>query len=128
MASLVLSAYAVGSCAMGVILGTLTFKASLSRLLFVSGLMTFLSVIPIWWVAGVYSLSLVVFISGLFFAPTMIIAMSLVEMIVPENRLTEGMTWLLAGLNIGVAIGAIWLMLMGFMQAIWLRLEGGFGW
>ncbi|HGN1705137.1 TPA: MFS transporter [Providencia rettgeri] len=107
MASLVLSAYAVGSCAMGVIFGTLTFKASLSRLLFVSGLMTFLSIIPIWWVAGVYSLSLVVFISGLFFAPTMIIAMSLVEKIVPENRLTEGMTWLLAGLNIGVAIGAM---------------------
>lgn len=107
MASLVLSAYAVGSCAMGIIFGTLTFKTSLSRLLFMSGLMTFLSIIPIWWVAGVYSLSLVVFISGLFFAPTMIIAMSLVEKIVPENRLTEGMTWLLAGLNIGVAIGAM---------------------
>lgn len=107
MASLVLSAYAVGSCAMGVIFGTLSFKTSLSRLLFMSGLMTFLSIIPIWWVAGVYSLSFVVFISGLFFAPTMIIAMSLVEKIVPENRLTEGMTWLLAGLNIGVAIGAM---------------------
>ncbi|GAB1437607.1 MFS transporter [Providencia sp.] len=107
MASLVLSAYAVGSCAMGIIFGTLTFKTPLSRLLFMSGLMTFLSIIPIWWVAGVYSLSLVVFISGLFFAPTMIIAMSLVEKIVPENRLTEGMTWLLAGLNIGVAIGAM---------------------
>jgi predicted MFS family arabinose efflux permease len=26
--------------------------------------------------------------------------------VVPEQQLTEGMTWLLAGLNIGVAMGA----------------------
>ncbi|KAG1243947.1 hypothetical protein G6F65_022090 [Rhizopus arrhizus] len=32
--------------------------------------------------------------------------MSLVEQRVPASRLTEGMTWLLAGLNIGVALGA----------------------
>ncbi len=32
--------------------------------------------------------------------------MSLVERMVPENKLTEGMTWLLAGLNVGVAMGA----------------------
>ncbi len=36
----------------------------------------------------------------------MIVAMSLVERLVPEQRLTEGMTWLLAGLNVGVALGA----------------------
>ncbi|MEX9601227.1 MFS transporter [Providencia rettgeri] len=104
MASLVLSAYAVGSCAMGIVFG---FNTPLPRLLFLSGLMTFLSIVPMWWVVGVYSLSVVVFISGLFFAPTMIIAMTLVEKIVPQNKLTEGMTWLLAGLNIGVAIGAM---------------------
>lgn len=106
-ASLVLSAYAIGSCAMGLIFGALDLKTPLPRLLFISGLMTFLSIAPIWWVSGVYSLAVVVFISGLFFAPTMIIAMSLVENIVPQSRLTEGMTWLLAGLNIGVALGAM---------------------
>ena len=46
-------------------------------------------------------------VAGLFFAPTMIVAMSLVEQRVPERQLTEGMTWLLAGLNIGVALGAL---------------------
>lgn len=106
-ASVVLSAYAIGSCAMGLVFGALNLKISLPRLLVISGLMTFLSIVPMWWVSGVYSLAFVVFISGLFFAPTMIIAMSLVENIVPPNRLTEGMTWLLAGLNIGVAIGAM---------------------
>ncbi|MNF05915.1 hypothetical protein D3C80_2057500 [compost metagenome] len=33
--------------------------------------------------------------------------MSLVERSVPAHQLTEGMTWLLAGLNIGVALGAL---------------------
>ncbi|GLX62903.1 hypothetical protein KMU_09440 [Proteus vulgaris] len=32
--------------------------------------------------------------------------MSLIEKIVPENQLTEGMTWLFSGLNVGTAIGA----------------------
>lgn len=106
-ASLVLSAYAVGSCFMGLIFGALTLSTPLPRLLFISGLLTLLSIVPLLWVDSIISLSIVVFISGLFFAPTMIIAMSLVENIVPANRLTEGMTWLLAGLNIGVAIGAV---------------------
>ena len=43
---------------------------------------------------------------GLAFAPSMILAMSLVERVVPEQQLTEAMTWLLAGLNIGIAMGA----------------------
>ncbi len=106
-ASIVLSAYAIGSCFTGLIFGSLTLTTPLPRLLLMSGLMTFLSIIPLLLVSNILTLSLVVFISGLFFAPTMIIAMSLVENIVPENRLTEGMTWLLAGLNIGVALGAI---------------------
>ncbi len=106
-ASMVLSAYAIGSCFTGLIFGSLTLTTPLPRLLLMSGLMTFLSIIPLLLVNNILTLSLVVFISGLFFAPTMIIAMSLVESIVPENRLTEGMTWLLAGLNIGVALGAI---------------------
>lgn len=36
----------------------------------------------------------------------MIVAMALVERSVPERQLTEGLTWLLAGLNVGVAVGA----------------------
>ncbi len=45
-------------------------------------------------------------LAGVFFAPTLIVAMALVEQIVPASRLTEGMTWLITGLSIGVAIGA----------------------
>lgn len=38
------------------------------------------------------ALAAAVLVAGLFFAPTIIVAMSLVERLVPEHLLTEGMT------------------------------------
>lgn len=46
------------------------------------------------------------FINGAFFAPTMILVVSLVETMVPASRLTEGFAWLGSGIGIGVAAGA----------------------
>ncbi len=105
-ASLVLSAYAVGSCFAGLFFGTLKLSTPLHRLLCLGGIATFLTILPLVFVGSIYSLSFVVFISGIFFAPMIIVTMSLIEKNVPENQLTEGMTWLLAGLNVGAAIGA----------------------
>ncbi|CAG9419791.1 MFS transporter [Providencia alcalifaciens] len=129
MASLVLSLYAIGSCVMGVVFGGMRISMPLPRMLLISGVLTLLSIIPLLWVTGIWSLAIVMFISGLFFAPTMIIGMSLVENIVPDHRLTEGMTWLLAGLNIGVALGA---MLsgkivdeLGIYAGYWVAIVGG---
>ncbi|MCC9163865.1 MFS transporter [Alcaligenes sp. MMA] len=105
-ASLVLSAYALGSCVAGLVFGGLKLNIPLHRLLLVGGLATAATTLPLWLVASVAQLAGAVLLAGLFFAPTMIVAMSLVERVVPEQQLTEGMTWLLAGLNIGVAMGA----------------------
>lgn len=105
-ASLVLSAYAVGSCLAGLLFGALKLRTALHRLLLLGGLATAITTLPLLFVGSIPTLALAVLIAGLFFAPTMIVAMSLVERLVPEHRLTEGMTWLLAGLNIGVALGA----------------------
>ncbi|EHD22122.1 major facilitator superfamily MFS_1 [Brenneria sp. EniD312] len=105
-ASLVLSAYAVGSCLAGLLFGTLKLKTPLHRLLLLGGLATAATTLPLLLVESIPLLAAAVFIAGLFFAPTMIVAMSIVERMVPENQLTEGMTWLLAGLNVGVALGA----------------------
>ncbi|TCT35729.1 putative MFS family arabinose efflux permease [Providencia alcalifaciens] len=129
MASLVLSLYAIGSCVMGVVFGGMRLSMPLPRMLLISGVLTLLSIIPLLWVGGIWSLSMVMFISGLFFAPTMIIGMSLVENIVPDHRLTEGMTWLLAGLNIGVAFGAMLSGKMvdelGIYAGYWVAIAGG---
>lgn len=105
-ASLVLSAYALGSCVAGLVFGGLKLNIPLHRLLLLGGLVTAATTLPLLLVASVAQLAGAVLLAGLFFAPTMIVAMSLVERVVPEQQLTEGMTWLLAGLNIGVAMGA----------------------
>ena len=105
-ASFVLSAYAIGSCLAGLLFGALKLKIPLHQLLMLGGLATAATTLPLLFAGSITGLAGAVFVAGLFFAPTMIVAMSLVERIVPENKLTEGMTWLLAGLNVGVAMGA----------------------
>lgn len=106
-ASLVLSAYAAGSCVSGLLYGSLRLKTPLHRLLWLGGLATAATTLPLILVTNLTALAMALLMAGLFFAPTMIVAMSLVERQVSENQLTEGMTWLLAGLNVGVALGAV---------------------
>lgn len=105
-ASLVLSAYALGSCTAGLLFGARRVSLPLHRQLLLGGTATALTTLPLLYVTGTVPLALSVLVAGLFFAPTMIVAMSLIERRVPAQRVTEGMTWLLAGLNVGVAAGA----------------------
>ncbi|WP_447904785.1 MFS transporter [Stenotrophomonas geniculata] len=105
-ASAVLSAYALGSCAAGLLFGALKLQVPLRRLLLLGAAATSMTTLPLLWIGSLPGLAVAVLLAGVFFAPTMIVAMSLVEQRVPAARLTEGMTWLLAGLNIGVALGA----------------------
>lgn len=105
-ASLVLSAYAVGSCLAGLLFGAIQLPMPMHRLLFLGGSATAVTTLPLLLVDSIPGLAASVFVAGLFFAPTMIVAMSLIERVVPERQFTEGMTWLLAGLNVGVAVGA----------------------
>lgn len=105
-ASVVLSAYAVGSCLAGLAFGVIKLSIPLPKLLLLGGIATALTTLPLMIVGSIPALVGAVFVAGVCFAPTMIIAMTLVEQLVPEAKLTEGLTWLLAGLNTGVAIGA----------------------
>lgn len=106
-AAIVLSIYAVGSCGAGLLFGALQRELSLPRLLLWGGLATALSTLPLLLANGIASLSVVMLVSGLFVAPTMIVAMTLTERSVPADRLTEALTWLITGLNIGIATGAV---------------------
>ncbi|MDC9614612.1 MFS transporter [Xenorhabdus khoisanae] len=105
-ASFVLSAYAIGSCFAGLVFGAVKINIPLPRMFMFAALATMLTTVPLLLVYNVLTLAMVVFVSGLFFAPTMIIAMGLVENIVPSRNLTEGLTWMVTGLGIGVALGA----------------------
>ncbi|AOS62938.1 MFS transporter [Actinoalloteichus hymeniacidonis] len=106
-AGLVLSVYAVGSALAGLWFGARTLPIPAPRLLITGTVGTALTTLPLLlWVDGIPSLAAAVFFAGVFFAPTMIVVMGLVERIVPASRLTEAMTWAITGLNIGVALGA----------------------
>ncbi|UNK27653.1 MFS transporter [Serratia plymuthica] len=105
-ASLVLSVYAIGSCLAGLVFGAMKIPVPLPRLFLYAALATAMTALPLLLVEDIFTLAATVFVAGLFFAPTMIIAMGLVENIVPPSRLTEGLTWMITGLGIGVALGA----------------------
>ncbi|MDO6705589.1 MFS transporter [Photobacterium sp. 1_MG-2023] len=105
-ASYVLSAYAAGSCLSGLFFGTLKLKMPLEKQLLIASFATALTTLPLLLVTGTTTLAMSVFVAGVFFAPTMIITMGLVETIVPARQLTEGFTWMITGLGIGIAAGA----------------------
>jgi predicted MFS family arabinose efflux permease len=46
------------------------------------------------------------FVAGFAISPTMVASMALIEANVPVSRLTEGITWVITGLNLGLAPGA----------------------
>jgi MFS family permease len=128
-ASIVLSVYAIGSCLAGLAFGALKPDVPLPRLFLYGAVATALTTLPLLLAGNILGLSLAVFVAGLFFAPTLIVAMGLVERIVPPAKLTEGLTWLITGLSIGVAIGAAgsgWLVdAFGARSGFWLSIAAG---
>ncbi|WP_069167132.1 MFS transporter [Nocardia altamirensis] len=105
-AGIVFAVYAIGSGLSGLVFGALELKVPLPRLLLIGVTGTAVTTLPFLAVNGIATLSIAVFFAGVFFAPTMIVIMGIVEKVVPAAKLTEGMTWMLAGLSVGVALGA----------------------
>ncbi|WP_181772896.1 MFS transporter [Amycolatopsis pittospori] len=105
-AGIVVSVYAVGSAISGLVFGTLKVAMPPARQLLAGTAGTAASAVPLLVVDGIVGLCVVVFVAGLFFSPTMIVVMGMIEKIVPAEKLTEGMTWAITGLSIGVALGA----------------------
>ncbi len=105
-ASLVLSVYAVGSCLAGLLFGLLRWRLALSRQLLCMVTLMALSLMPLLGVESILALALTVLVAGFSVAPTMILAMGLVERAVDPARLTEGLTWAITGLGIGMALGS----------------------
>jgi MFS family permease len=102
---IVLSAYALGSAVSGLTFGAFNPPWRPHAMLLVAVAGTALTTLPLLLVGGIAALSLTVLLAGVFFAPTMILAMTLIERVVPPARLTEGMTWVLTGLTVGTALG-----------------------
>ncbi len=105
-AGFVLSAYAAGSLIAGLAFGALKLKLALPRQLLLAIALAALTTFPLMIVGSIPTLAVVLFIAGVAVSPTIIISMALVEKIVPSSKLTEGMTWAITGIGIGMAVGS----------------------
>lgn len=128
-ASLVIGVYAVGSFVVGLIIGALTIKVPLQRQLAIALGVIALTQVPLLAAGTVPLLAVAVFFSGLAISPTFITAFGLIERRVPEAMLTEGITWVMTGIGIGMALGAFaagWVVdTFGAQNGFWVSVAAG---
>ncbi|TXH84885.1 MAG: MFS transporter [Rhizobium sp.] len=106
-ASFVIGVYALGSFIVGLVIGALNLRMPLQRQLLVAVSILALTALPLLVAsASVALLAFAVFLSGVAISPTFITAFGLIERRVPETMLTEGVTWVMTGIGIGMALGA----------------------
>jgi MFS family permease len=105
-ASLVIGVYALGSFVVGIVIGALNLKTPLQIQLAIAVAIIALTALPLLVADTVPLLALAVFVSGVAISPTFITAFGLIERRVPEAMLTEGVTWVMTGIGIGMALGS----------------------
>lgn len=129
-ASLVIGVYAVGSFVVGLVLGAINPKMALHRQLMIAvGVLAVTSIPLLFSTSSVAALAVAVFISGVAISPTFITAFGLIERRVPESMLTEGVTWVMTGIGIGMALGSFtagWLVdAYGPQHGFWVSVVAG---
>ncbi|AFL51356.1 MFS family permease [Sinorhizobium fredii] len=105
-ATIVIGVYAIGSFVVGLVLGALNPTMSLHRQLLIAVSVLAITSLPLLVADTVPLLALAVFVSGIAISPTFITAFGLIERRVPASMLTEGVTWVMTGIGIGMALGA----------------------
>jgi MFS family permease len=128
-ASLVIGVYALGSFVVGLVVGALNLTMPLQRQLAIAvGIIT-LTAVPLLFADTVPLLAIAVFVSGVAISPTFITAFGLIERRVPEAMLTEGVTWVMTGIGIGMAAGAFvtgWVVdNFGAQNGFWVSVVAG---
>jgi MFS family permease len=129
-ASLVIGVYAVGSFVVGLILGALNPRMALQKQLMIAVIVLGLTSLPLLFASqSVALLAAAVFLSGIAISPTFITAFGLIERRVPEAMLTEGVTWVMTGIGIGMALGAFlagWVVdTYGAANGFWVSVAAG---
>lgn len=129
-AGFALASYAAGSLIAGIAFGALKLKQSLARQLLMTIALAALTTLPLLMVTSIPTLAIVLFIAGIAVSPTIITSMALVEQLVPSSKLTEGMTWAITGISIGLALGSSasgWIIdAMGSSNGFLVSLGAGF--
>jgi predicted MFS family arabinose efflux permease len=105
-AGLILIAWSFGSLVAGAVTGAITWHASPARRFQVGAILLTLSLLPLPFVTHPVGVAMVLIVSGLAIAPTLIASVGVTQSAVDQSRLTEALAWSSTGLAGGVAIGA----------------------
>jgi predicted MFS family arabinose efflux permease len=105
-ATLIIGVYALGSFLVGLVLGAVHLRLALQRQLLIAVSVLAVTALPLLIADSVPLLIVTVFVSGVAISPTFITAIGLIERKVPAAMLTEGVTWVMTGIGIGMALGA----------------------
>jgi MFS family permease len=128
-ASLVIGVYAVGSFVVGLILGAVNPRMPLHKQLLIAVSVLAVTALPLLVAGTVPLLALAIFVSGIAVSPTFITAFGLIERRVPGAMLTEGVTWVMTGIGIGMALGAFlagWVVdTFGAQNGFWVSVAAG---
>lgn len=105
IASIALMVSAVVSMVAGFVFGMLRFRAPQYRQLMVASVLLGLTFGSMFLIDSFGNLLVVSVVASAFYAPFLIVANATVERAVPASRLTEGITWVNAGITCGMAVG-----------------------
>ena len=103
---LLLGLYALASGTSGVVLGAVHMRMPMHRQLLVfSGLMA-LATVPFPFLTSPWWIGAQCLLAGLAVSPVLINGFALIERLVPNARMTEGLVWTNTGIGVGIAIAA----------------------
>ena len=106
LSGLVLALFAAGSGISGLVYGARTWHTGvLTRFRLQASIFALLPLVFLT-ATNVAVLAVCAFVVGLGTAPTLITAFGLGEQLVPAGSLTEGLAWVVTGLNLGYGVGA----------------------
>ena len=109
VAGIILASYAVGSMASALVLGSRSGGASddrLPRQLLVASLALLVVTLPLLLRPTLLALGILVLLAGLAVSPVLITGFSLVEALVQPSQITEGLSWAISAIGLGVAASA----------------------
>lgn len=106
LSGLVLAGVALGSGTAGLVYGAITWRADVLRRYRLQLLVFALLPWGLFGATNVAILAVCGFVVGLGFAPALITAFGVVQQTVPAHALTEGMSWVTTGINLGAGLGA----------------------
>jgi MFS family permease len=105
-AGFILVAWSFGSLVAGAVTGAIIWRSSPAKRFRVSASLLALSLLPLPFVDHPVGVALLLILSGMAIAPTLIATIGVIQSAVDQSRLTEALAWNSTGMVAGVAVGA----------------------